>query len=184
MYFGAAFFLASGSDVLAQRLRFNATMKTTDLIDKYEDALSIVNIAAYQHYGTKREFHGKVITIQCFEDNTKAKALLETEGDGGVLVIDGGASYGRALMGDNVAAIAIKNGWEGVIINGYIRDVADINHMPIGVVALGSTPRRPKKNNDGESNITLSFAGAKFVPGTYVYVDDDGMLLSATKLFL
>ena len=120
-------------------------MKTTDLIDKYEDALSVVNIAAYQHYGTKREFHGKVITVRCFEDNTKAKALLETQGDGRVLVIDGRASYGRALMGDNVAAIAIKNGWEGVIVNGYIRDVADINHMPIGVVALGSTPRRPKK---------------------------------------
>ena len=87
-------------------------------------------------------------------------------------------------MGDNVAAIAIKNGWEGVIVNGYIRDVAVINDMPIGVVALGSTPRRPKKNNDGESNITLSFADAQFVPGTYVYVDDDGMLLSATELFL
>ena len=74
MYFGAAFFLASGSDVLAQRLRFNATMKTTDLIDKYEDALSIVNIAAYQHYGTKREFHGKVITVRAHD--TRAIAVM------------------------------------------------------------------------------------------------------------
>ena len=159
-------------------------MKTTDLIDKYEDALSLVNISGFTHFGSVAEFHGSIVTVKCFEDNTKAKALLETNGRGKVLVVDGGGSYGRALMGDNVAAIAIGNGWEGVVINGYIRDSEDINAMPLGVLALGATPRRPKKEDSGEINTPLQFAGAEFVPGDYIYVDADGMLLAKQSLAL
>lgn len=153
-------------------------MKTTDLMDEYEDIFTIVNIASFQRFGTKKEFHGEIVTVKCLEDNTKAKALLETNGKGKVLVIDGGASHARALMGDNVAAIAIKNDWEGVVINGCIRDSADINTMPIGIVALAATPRRPKKNDDGVVGDILEFAGATFEPGKFIYVDEDGLLLS------
>ena len=159
-------------------------MKTTDLIDKYEEALAIANVSSFTHFGLKREFHGRVVTVQSREDNTKAKALLESPGQGKVLVIDGAGSYARALMGDNVAAIAINNGWEGVVINGYLRDSADINTMALGVLALGATPRRPKKENAGEIDVNLQFAGVEFVPGHYIYVDDDGLLLSADPLNL
>lgn len=159
-------------------------MKTTDLIDKYEDELSIVDASGFRHFGRRREFGGKIVTVQCFEDNTRAKALLEGEGQGKVLVVDGGGSRGRALMGDNVAAIAIENGWEGAVFYGCIRDCADIANMDLGVLALGATPRRPLKNNDGEINTVLQFAGARFTPGDYIYVDEDGVLLSKQALAL
>ncbi|MGB5326212.1 MAG: ribonuclease E activity regulator RraA [Pseudomonadales bacterium] len=157
-------------------------MKTTDLIDKYEDALTIVDISAFRHFGRKREFGGEIVTVKCFEDNTRAKALLETNGKGKVLVVDGNGSRGRALMGDNVAALAISSGWEGAVFYGCIRDSADIAAMDIGVLALGATPRRPLKQNKGETGIELAFAGARFCPGAYIYVDDDGMLLSGEAL--
>lgn len=159
-------------------------MKTTDLIDKYEDELVIIDIAGLRHFGKKREFGGEIVTVSCFEDNTKAKALLETDGRGKVLVVDGKGSRGRALMGDNVAAIAISNGWEGVVFHGCIRDSADIADMDIGVLAIGATPRRPLKNNDGEVGVELNFQGATFAPGMFIYVDQDGALLSAQALEL
>lgn len=157
-------------------------MKTTDLMDKYEDALTIVDTSAYQHFGHVREFGGEMVTVKCFEDNTKAKALLQSNGEGKVLVVDGAASRGRALMGDNVAAIAIQNRWSGVVFNGCIRDSADIAAMQLGVLALGATPRRPLKLDGGETGVDLAFAGACFKPGEYIYIDDDGMLLARQAL--
>ncbi len=159
-------------------------MKTTDLMDKYEDELTIANVATFRWFGQKTEFGGQIVTVRCHEDNTKAKALLETNGRGKVLVVDGGASYGRALMGDNVAAIAMQNQWEGVVINGYIRDSADIMPMQVGVMALGATPRRPKKADGGEVGIPLEFAAVVFRPGEYLYADVDGLLLSTHELHL
>ena len=153
-------------------------MKTTDLIDEYEDIFTIVNISTFQRFGSKTEFHGEIVTVKCFEDNTKAKVLLETDGQGKVLVVDGAGSHGRALMGGNVAAIAVDNGWEGVVINGCVRDSHEINPLPIAVVALAATPRRPLKQDTGETGVAVSFAGVTFEPGKFVYVDEDGMLLS------
>ncbi len=159
-------------------------MRTTDLMDEYEDALHICDVSAFKRFGRSQEFGGEIITVRCFEDNTRAKKLLETPAEGRILVVDGGASYGRALMGDNVAAIAVKNGWRGVIINGYIRDSAEINDLDIGVVALGATPRRPLKNDDGSVGEDIHFASSTFVTGAFVYADEDGVLLANKALSL
>lgn len=159
-------------------------MKTTDLFDAYEDALTLADVSQFKRFGKQHEFAGEIITVRCFQDNTKAKKLLETPSEGRILVVDGGASYGRALMGDNVAAIAVNNGWKGVIINGYIRDSVDIDKLEIGVVALGATPRRPLKNDDGAVGETLHFAGVSFRPGEYIYADEDGLVLSPKPLTL
>ncbi len=159
-------------------------MKTTDLYDAYEDALTLAQVGHYKRYGSQHEFGGEIITVRCFEDNTKAKKLLETDADGRILVIDGGGSYGRALMGDNVAAIAVSNGWAGVVVNGYIRDSVDIDKLPIGVLALGATPRRPLKQDDGNVGEPLHFAGVTFKSGHYLYADEDGLVLSPTALTL
>lgn len=159
-------------------------MRTTDLMDAYEDAIHIAEVANFKRYGRSPEFGGEIVTVRCFEDNTKAKKLLETPSAGRILVVDGGASYGRALMGDNVAAIAVSNGWRGVIFNGYIRDSAEIDALDIGVIALGATPRRPLKGDDGEVGEVLHFAGSAFNPGSFAYADEDGLVLSPTPLSL
>ena len=159
-------------------------MKTTDLMDKYEDELTIAQIGAFRRFGRLREFSGRIVTVKCYEDNTRAKKILESPCDDRVLVVDGGASYGRALMGDNVAAIAISNGWQGVVINGYIRDSADIDQMDIAVIALGATPRRPLKQDHGIDGQPVSFAGVTFMPGHFAYADEDGLVLAQETLSL
>jgi len=159
-------------------------MKTTDLIDHYEDALEIAHIAAFSRFGRQHEFGGEIITVRCYQDNTRLKKLLETPAAGRIAVVDGAASYGRALMGDNVAAIAVSNGWKGIVINGYIRDSVDIDKLDLGVIALGATPRRPLKNNDGAEGEVLHFANVTFRTGDYLYADEDGLLLSKTPLKL
>ena len=159
-------------------------MKTTDLYDAYEDELTLAEVGHFKRYGMKQEFGGEIVTVSCFQDNTKAKKLLETPADGRILVIDGKASDERASMGDKVAAIAVSNGWAGVLINGYIRDSVDIDKLEIGVVALGATPRRPLKNNDGVLGEDLHFAGVTFKTSEYIYADEDGIVLSAKPLAL
>ena len=159
-------------------------MRTTDLMDAFEDALHICTIPNFRRYGQSQEFGGEIVTVRCFQDNTKAKKLLETPAQGRILVVDGGASYGRALMGDNVAAIAVSNGWRGIIINGFIRDSAEIDELDIGVIALGATPRRPLKHDDGVVGEILHFADSSFRTGDFVYADEDGLLLSSTALSL
>ena len=98
--------------------------------------------------------------------------------------MDGGGSLRRALLGDNVASTAMKNGWNGVLINGCIRDSDEIGSMDIGVKALATIPRKTEKKNIGERNIEVTFAGATFKPGHFIYSDADGVVVSDTKLDL
>ena len=157
-------------------------MKTTDLIDANESKAKVVNLSSFKRYGAQHEFHGQIETVKCLEDNTILKGILSTNGEGRVLVVDGGGSFNRALMGDNVGALAVENHWKGIVINGCIRDSEGIDELPIGVIALGTTPRRPLKENQGEKDIPIEFAGARFVPGDYIYCDEDGVLISRESL--
>jgi len=110
------------------------------------------------------------------------RQLLGEPGDGAVIVVDGGGSTARALMGDMLAARARDNGWAGVIINGAIRDSAEIAGIDIGVKALGVNPAKSDKNGDGVTDVELHFGGARFRPGEWVYCDEDGILVSAQRI--
>ena len=115
--------------------------------------------------------------MRCFEDNALLKAILSTHGDGSVLVVDGGGSIERALMGDMIAKIAADNGWAGVVINGAIRDRVAISEIPLGVKALGTNPRKSTKTGEGEADITLQFGGVSFRRGAKLFSDEDGILV-------
>ena len=110
------------------------------------------------------------------------RQMLSAPGDGAVLVVDAGASRRCAMLGDVLAKMGVDNGWSGVIMNGLIRDSADINEMPIGVRALGTFPLKSQKEGKGETNITVHFAGTFFEPGHYLYADEDGIIVSKIKL--
>lgn len=157
------------------------TYKTADLSDDHSDSLK-VPADIFQSYGAKTAFHGEVVTVKVFEDNVLVKAQLETDGRGKVLVVDGGGSLRHALLGDNVAALAEKNGWEGVIINGAIRDAADIDCMNVAIKALGTHPFKSLKKGEGDVNIPVTFGGITFHPGEYLYSDADGIIVAAGKL--
>ncbi|HEX7631037.1 MAG TPA: ribonuclease E activity regulator RraA [Lacunisphaera sp.] len=157
------------------------TFQTADLIDAYGDKLQSCD-TQFRQFGGRRQFHGPLRTIQCREDNALIKQTLAQPGHGAVLVVDGGASLHTALMGDLIAASAVKNGWAGVVIYGAVRDTVALAKLDLGIKALGSNPRKSQKAGTGRIDAPVSFGGVTFTPGAWVYSDDDGLVVSAEKL--
>lgn len=157
------------------------TFQTSDLCDQHEDQVSVVT-PMFRSFGGRPAFHGPITTLKLFEDNSLVRKTLETPGAGRVLVIDGGGSMRCALVGDQLAALGVQNGWAGILVYGCIRDSKAISTMEIGVFALGTHPRKTVKRNSGEVDLPLSFGGVSFVPGHYLYADEDGVLVSTRSL--
>jgi regulator of ribonuclease activity A len=149
---------------------------TADICDE-SGATAAVCASPLRHYGLLRRFSGQVATVRCFEDNALVRAALSEAGGGRVLVVEGGGSLGTALMGDNIANLAVVNGWSGVIINGAVRDVAQLREADLGILALGSNPRRSGKTGAGAAAEPVTFGGVTFTPGDTVYADEDGVVL-------
>ncbi|MCQ9379357.1 ribonuclease E activity regulator RraA [Methyloversatilis sp. XJ19-49] len=157
------------------------TIQTADLCDQFEAELQVC-APMFRSFGGHCAFGGPISTLKLFEDNGLVRKALETPGNGKVLVVDGGGSMRRALVGDQIAALAVKNGWAGIVVYGCIRDSAAISQMNIGVMALGTHPLKTVKRNEGQSDITISFGGIDFVPGHYLYADGDGVIVSKRAL--
>ncbi len=156
-------------------------IKTATLCDEFEEQLQAAD-PIFKTFGDKTIFSGEIITLKVFEENGLIKKTLDGLGKKRVLVIDGGGSLQRALIDENLAELAIRNAWEGIIVYGCIRDSDEINTMDIGIKAINSCPLNSKEKNNGEKNITVRFAGLSFVPGQHIYADNDGILISEKKL--
>ncbi|RSN69785.1 MULTISPECIES: ribonuclease E activity regulator RraA [Actinomadura] len=150
---------------------------TADLYDEHGDALQSCSLQ-FRQYGRRQAFHGLVATVRCHEDNVLLKNALSEPGDERVLVVDGQGSLDAALMGDQIARLAARNGWAGVIINGAVRDTAVLATIAVGVKALGSNPRKSRKKGMGERDVPVTFGGAVFRPGDEVFSDEDGILVA------
>ena len=163
------------------------TFVTCDLLDDHPD-LDIqvlypsIDGKFFKSYGDVKSFGGEAVTVKCFEDNSRVKELLATDGQGKVLVVDGGSSMRCALMGDMIAESAVKYGWSGVIINGCVRDVDAIASLNLGVHALAAIPQKSNRKGVGETNITIQIGNITIQPGDYIYADNNGMIVSKTKL--
>ena len=151
-------------------------ISTADLYDERGEALASVALQ-FQDLGGQTGFTGPIRTIRCREDNGLIKAILNSPGDGAVLVVDGGGSLNTALMGDMIGDAAVANGWAGVVINGAIRDRAALAKLPLGVKALGSNPRKSAKDSVGEVDVPVEFGGVTFRPGATLFADEDGILV-------
>lgn len=156
------------------------TTATADLYDEFGESLQSVALQ-FQNLGGTKAFSGPVRTVKCYHDNALLKSILSTPGNGAVLVVDGGGSLDRALMGDMIANIAVENGWSGVIINGAVRDRSVLAEISLGVKALGSNPRKSTKEGTGEADIPVAIGGIIFTPGVTVYADDDGILVEKVQ---
>jgi regulator of ribonuclease activity A len=154
---------------------------TADLCDEFGDSVQVCE-PIFHAFGGRQAFSGPVSTVRCFEDNSLVKAAVESPGNGRVLVVDGGGSRRRALVGGNLGVAAVKNGWAGIIIHGCIRDSAELAPLPLGIRALGTMPLRSEKRGEGERDVPVRFAGVTFRPGDHVFVDEDGIILSHTPL--
>lgn len=157
------------------------TFSTPDLCDTHPGQVRVME-PLFKSYGQKPRFYGEVVTVKCLEDNSRVKELAETDGHGKVMVVDGGGSLRKALLGDLIAAKAVENGWEGFVIFGCVRDVDMLAHMVIGVKALNSIPLKTERKGEGEVNIPISFAGQNIQPGQYIYSDETGIILSPVDL--
>ena len=154
-----------------------------DLCDAYPADVQVAE-PMFNNYGGNDCFSGDIATVTCFEDNSLIATRVEEPGRGRVLVVDAGGSLRCAVLGDNLAQKALDNGWSGLIINGCIRDVDIIETLPIGVAALATHPLKSVKRNVGRVDETVAFAGLQWVPGHYVYADNNGVLVSAKALTL
>jgi regulator of ribonuclease activity A len=169
----------------------STSIATADLCDTYIKSPQRLNIAdpsicKFYSYGQKTSFSGPIETIRCYESNPLVRETLEVEGGGKgrVLVVDGGGSTRCAILGDMLASMAVSNNWAGLIINGCIRDSKVINSLNIGVKALGTHPLKSIKDYKGESGGRVTFAGVEFVPGHWLYSDEDGIIISEKELEL
>jgi len=156
-------------------------MQTTDLSDNHPEKVSVAD-SIFRDFGGNIRFHGVIETLKVFEDNSLVRKALEQDGTGKVLVVDGGGSMRCALLGDMLGELAVRNKWNGIVIYGCIRDSHAMKQLPLGVKALNTHPLKSVKRNEGQQNITVCFAGVKFVPGEFLYADEDGMLVSSEAL--
>lgn len=136
----------------------------------------------WRAYGGRAAMHGPVRTVQALADNSRVREALAEPGDGAVLVVDAGGAMTFAMVGDRLAALAVEQGWSGILVNGCIRDAAAIAEMDLGVWALGTHPRKTIKRGQGVRDVELRFGGARFVPGHHLYADEDGVVLAAEAL--
>ena len=157
------------------------TFTTPDICDDFSDRLQILE-PLFTEFGGKNKFSGEIVTIKCFEDNSLVKQTLGSAGHGKVLVVDGGGSKRCALLGDLLGAMAVENGWQGVLVNGCVRDVEILMGMNLGVRALRSYPLKSNKRNEGQLNVAVRFAGVGFKSGQYLYADENGMVVAEDAL--
>lgn len=154
-----------------------------ELCDQFEELVQVVE-PMFGNFGGKERFGGEIVTIKAFEDNSLVREQVGQPGHGKVLVVDGGGSMRRAMLGDMLAEKATNNGWDGIIIYGCLRDVNAIGDLNLGVQALGVHPMKTEKKGVGELNVPVTFGGVTFHPGEFVYADNNGVLVSPEKLEL
>ncbi|MCB1997984.1 MAG: ribonuclease E activity regulator RraA [Burkholderiaceae bacterium] len=158
-----------------------ADFSTCDLCDPRKgdtDGAFRVLPPVFASYGGRSKFCGPVRTVRCFEDNTSVKALLESPGQGAVLVVDGGGSVRRALVGGNIAAAAAANGWAGVVVNAAVRDKAELAAAGVGLLARALIPMPSDRKAPGQVDVALQIEGVWVRPGDWLYADEDGVVVT------
>ena len=153
---------------------------TPDLTDAHPDVLAIE--LQFTSFGFLKKFCGQAVTIKCHEDNSLVKQCVAEPGEGRVIVVDGGGSLRRALLGDMLAELAVSNGWAGLVINGAIRDVDEIAATAIGVQALGRCALKTEKLGVGQRDVPIAFGGVTIAPGDYVFADNNAVIVSPRPL--
>ena len=156
---------------------------TSELCDIYLDQVDVVE-PIFSSFGGLSSFHGKITTVKCFENNGLIAELLEENGEGRVLLVDGGGAVRRALIDAELAQLAADNNWEGIIVYGAVRQIQQLENIDIGIQALAPIPVGADKSSHGETDVPVNFGGVTFFPEDYVYADLTGIILSQEPLDL
>jgi regulator of ribonuclease activity A len=156
-------------------------LATADLCDEYGAQVQVAE-PLFRDWGGAASFAGLIETLRVLDDNALVRETLETHGRGRVLVVDGGGSLRTALVGGNLAALAHRNGWSGLVVHGCVRDSAELSATPVGIKALQAVPRKSAKDGAGERGVPVTFAGVTFAPGAHLYADPDGIVVADRDL--
>ncbi|QDJ12347.1 ribonuclease E activity regulator RraA [Mergibacter septicus] len=156
---------------------------TSELCDIYFEQIDVVE-PIFSSFGGVSSFWGKITTVKCFESNGLIAEILEEEGQGRVLLVDGGGSVRRALIDAELAQLAADNGWEGIIVYGAVRQISQLENINIGIQALAPIPVSADDENDGKIDQPVNFGGVSFYPEDYIYADLTGIILSEEMLDL
>jgi len=159
----------------------SAAFATADLCDAHEDHVRVLALP-WRDFGGRKVFCGPVSTVLAFEDNSRVREAVSEPGKGRVLLIAGGGSLRRSMLGDLLAQKAVANGWAGVVIDGVLRDAAVIATLDLGVKALGTCPRKTDKRDQGLRDVPVEIAGVAVQPGEWLYADADGVIVAASAL--
>ena len=154
---------------------------TPDIADEFPGDVQALELD-FRNFGAISHFSGEAVTVKCHEDNSLVKALVGTPGNGRVIVVDGGGSRRRALLGDMLAEQAAEHGWSGLVINGVVRDVDRLAEIALGIQALVSIALKTEKLGHGQQDIPLHLGGANIKPGDWIYADNNGVLVAQRKL--
>ncbi len=150
---------------------------TSELCDIYLDQVDVLE-PMMSSYGGRRSFGGQIRTVKCFEDNGLIKQLAQENGEGCVMLIDGGGSLRRALVDSDIATLACENNWEGLVVYGCVRDVDLLDEIEIGIQAIASIPVSADTQGIGDTDIPVNFGGVTFIPEDHIYADSTGVILS------
>lgn len=154
---------------------------TSALCDIYSEQVDVVE-PMFSNFGGSASFAGQLTTVKCFEDNGLIREILEQDGLGRVLLIDGGGSLRRALVDAEIASLAEENEWEGIVVYGCVREVDELEDMSIGIQALAPIPVGATQQGVGEVDVPVNFGGVTFLPEDYLYADNTGVILSQEPL--
>ena len=154
---------------------------TSLLCDIYADTVDVVE-PLLTNFGGRNSFAGEVVTIKCFESVGLIYKVLAENGAGKVLLVDGGGSLRRALVNADIAELAVENNWEGIVINGCIREVDLLEELDIGIQAITAIPVGAEDSEIGEINAPVNFAGVTFLPEDVLYADSTGIIISPEPL--
>ncbi|XVH58560.1 ribonuclease E activity regulator RraA [Providencia hangzhouensis] len=154
---------------------------TSELCDIYQESVNVVE-PLFSNFGGRTSFGGQIITVKCFEDNGLLYDLLEEDGTGRILLVDGGGSVRKALIDANVARLAVDNHWEGIVIYGAVRQVDALMELDLGIQAIAAMPAGCPDEGIGENDVRVNFGGVTFFSGDYLYADNTGIILSEEPL--
>ncbi|MFL1460680.1 RraA family protein [Roseococcus sp. DSY-14] len=129
-------------------------------------------------YGGVRRVCGPAFTVKARSgDNLLLHRAVDLAQPGDVIVADGNGDLSVALMGDLMLGHCAQRGVAGVVLDGAVRDVANLARMELGVWARGHTPAGPWKEGPGEIGTAISCGGQVVMPGDLICCDEDGIVV-------
>lgn len=154
---------------------------TADLCDEFSDKTDVLG-PGFKSYGGIVKFKGTAITVKLDKNNKDLALLLkEKSGVGKVVVVDVDMKY-YAVVGDNLMKFASDNKYEGIIVNGYVRDTVTTKEFSVGLLAKGTCPKKYIPVQEGQVNVPLFVDGVQIIEGDYIYADPDGIVIAKEKL--